>query len=251
MKIKYFGATLVGLTMTLGGAFALNAMLAPAVNPAAPHGLQKEEAEATAYENTPATATWTLDLGTADQTATFSVADAFAGSAITIGENISVKGLDNKGKQMTWFSPAAKENAPAESNAIRFVIEPQFGVMFTPTKVSFKSTRFGTNGGNMNVSWENPDKTTVALAEGILPNRDNDATNPVSEFEYNVTGTTTTLGSCALLINLYNLDSGKNVGIKDLVIEGTLTGANAETVTATWSYDNDAVKAATLALSGS
>ena len=251
MKIKYFGATLVGLAMTLGGAFALNAMLAPAVNPAAPHGLQKEEAEATAYENTPATATWTLDLGTADQTATFSVADAFAGSAITVGENISVKGLDNKGKQMTWFSPAAKENAPAESNAIRFVIEPQFGVMFTPTKVSFKSTRFGTNGGNMNVSWENPDKTTVALAEGILPNRDNDATNPVSEFEYNVTGTTTTLGACALLINLYNLDAGKNVGIKDLVIEGTLTGANAETVTATWSYDNDAVKAATLALSGS
>ena len=173
-------------------------------------------------------ATFAFNAGTEGQKADFGEgADYFLNSKVTYGENLTLNGKDNKGNNQTWFGPAVKQTKADETNAIRFLITPRPGFVFTPTKVSLKSTRYGTNGGSLDIAWQNPDKSTVALATAQQPNRDN-ATPNVSEFAYDVTGATPAEGTSALLVNLYNLDKGKNVGFADIVIEGTLSGTEKE-----------------------
>lgn len=178
-------------------------------------------------DNEPATATFPFNLGTDNQTATFTNSDYFLSGKVTYGSNLVLEGLDNKGNGQTWFNPATKESAAKESNAIRFLIQPKFGLSFTPTKVSLKTTRYGTDGGKLDIAWQNADGTATQLATGVAPNRDN-ATPNVSELSYDITDAVVGEGACGLLINLYSLDNGKRVGFADIVIEGTLSGTEKE-----------------------
>ncbi|MCR4919983.1 MAG: pectin esterase [Prevotella sp.] len=174
-------------------------------------------------DNEPATASFPFNLGTDGQTATFSQAAYFLNSKVTYGSNLTLDGKDNKGHNQTWFNPAAKETNAAESNAIRFIVTPKPGLRFTATKVSFKATRYGTNGGYMDIAWQNADGTTLTLDTNQRPNRDSDA-EPVSQYAYDISGATAGDGPQGLLINLYSLDPGKHVGYADIVVEGTLSG---------------------------
>ena len=180
-------------------------------------------------DNEAATATFPFSLGTDKQTATFSNSDYFLSGKVTYGSNLMLEGVDNKSNGQTWFNPISdtKEAAAAESNAIRFLIQPKFGLSFTPKKVSLKTTRYGTDGGRLDIAWQNADGTTVELAKEVQPTRDN-ATPSVSELSYDITGATAGEGACGLLINLYSLDHGKRVGFSDIVIEGTLSGTEKE-----------------------
>jgi len=178
-------------------------------------------------DNAAATATFKFDQGTEKQTATFNEADYFVSSKVTYGSNLKLDGKDNKSLNQTWFNPVSKQSGAKDDNLIRFIIQPKFGLTFTPTKVSFKSTRFGTGGGHMDISWVNPDGSKVSLAKDQLPPRDNESPN-VKEFSYNITGAKPGEGACGLAINLYSLDPGKHVGFSDIVIEGTLSGNEKE-----------------------
>ena len=205
--------------------------------------LQKAPQDKVTLTDEPATATFAFNLGTEGQTADFGDAEPyFITSKVTWGSNLKLKGLDNKGLGQTQFEPYEQQNeqsggtAADESNAIRFLIQPGFGFAFTPTKVSVKCTRYGTDNGLLDFSWENPDKTTVSLAVGVKPNREN-GNNPAnadeqgqkfSDLTYEVTGATPAEGTCGLLINLYHLQSGKQIGFSDIVIEGYLNGTEKD-----------------------
>ena len=185
-------------------------------------------------DNEPVTATFAFNLGTEDQKADFGEAsDYFVTSKVTWGSNLFIKGLGASGGGQTQFEPLTQQNegesgtAADESNAIRFLIQPNFGLAFTPKKVSLKTTRYGTDNGLLDFSWQNPDKTTVSLAVGVKPNRNNDS-NPVTELSYDIEGATPGEGTCGLLINLYHLQGTKQIGFSDIVIEGTLTGKEKE-----------------------
>ena len=128
----------------------------------------------------------------------------------------------------TRFQPTvANESAPSADNAIQFLFRPYPGLKFTPTKVSAKATRFGTDGGKLDFAWINPDGTTVSLATEQVANRNNKSDAP-SDFAFDVTGATVAEGECGLLINLYSLGDTKQVGFADIVIEGTLSGEKQE-----------------------
>lgn len=178
-------------------------------------------------DNEPATATFPFDLGTEGQTATFTDAAYWLSSKVTIGSNFTINGKDNKGNNQTSVLSGSKESKADETNALRFLITPRPGLVFTPSKVSFKATRYGTNGGTLDFAWQNPDGTQVSLDKGQQANRDN-ATPNVSEFSYDITGATAAEGACGLLINIYSLDQGKSLGFADIVIEGTLSGNEKE-----------------------
>ena len=185
-------------------------------------------------DNEPVTVTFAFNLGTTGQKADFGEgAPFFINSKVNWGSNLEFYGLDANNIGQTLFMPIEQQNeteggtAADESNAIRFLFQPRFGYTFTPTKVSLKTTRFGTDNGLLDIAWENPDKTTVLLEQGVKPNRNNENPN-VSELSYEVTGATPGEGTCGLLINLYHLQNGKQVGFSDIVIEGTLTGTERE-----------------------
>ena len=192
--------------------------------------------EATSLDNEPATATFPFNLGTEGQTATFSNADYFLNSKVTVGENFTIEGKSNQsGFDQTRLLCSSKETAAGETNLLQFLITPKPGFTFTPTKVSFKATRYGTDGGKMDIAWMNPNKKTVSLATGVTPNRENgkDANKvqtdyKYSEYNYNITTATPAEGACGLNIYIYNLDPGKRYGFADIVIEGTLSGTEKE-----------------------
>lgn len=240
MKIKQIGGAAALLAMTLAGALALNAVTAPAATRADGENQPQEyvtdksfkvEQKATkgsvTLDNEEAKASFSFGLGTEGQTAEFSNPDYFLTSKVTYGENLTLDGKDNKSMDMTWFGVKSQSSGPDEDNAIRFIIQPNFGFTFTPTKVSFKTTRFGTDGGYLDIAWENPDKSTVSLAKEIKPDRENKDPN-MTVCSYEIEGTTPGEGACGLLINLYSLASGKRIGFKEIVIEGTLSGTEKE-----------------------
>ena len=190
--------------------------------------VQKAPKQLATLDNEPVTANFAFSAGIDGQKADFGEAtDYFVTSKVTYGSNLSIYGSR---QNQTQFMPETQQNeeeggtAADESNAIRFIIQPNFGLAFTPKKVSLKTTRFGTDNGLLDFSWENPDKTTVLLAQGVKPER-NDG---VSELSYDIEGATPAEGKCALLINLYHLQSGKQIGFGDIVIEGTLSGTEKE-----------------------
>ena len=192
--------------------------------------------EATSLDNEPATATFPFNLGTEGQTATFSNADYFLNSKVTVGENFTIEGKSNQsGFDQTRLLCSSKETAAGETNLLQFLITPKPGFIFTPTKVSFKATRYGTDGGKMDIAWMNPNKKTVSLATGVTPNRENgkDANKvqtdyKYSKYDYDITGATPAEGACGLNIYIYDLDPGKRYGFADIVIEGTLSGTEKE-----------------------
>lgn len=190
--------------------------------------------ELATLDNEPVTATFAFNIGTEGQKADFGDANAyFVTSKVTYGSNLVLKGLDANGIGQTQFDPLTQQNessggtAADESNAIKFLIQPNYGLTFTPKKVSFKTTRFGTDNGLIDVSWMNPDKTTVSLAVGVKPVRNNETT-PYSALSYDINEATPAEGTCGLVINLYHLQNGKQIGFSDIVIEGTLSGTEME-----------------------
>lgn len=178
-------------------------------------------------DKAPATATFTFGLGTEKQTAEFDQPDYFLSSKVTYGSGLVLDGTDNKSNNQTWFNPTSKQSSANETNAVRFLIQPKHGLKFMPTKVSFKTTRYGTDGGALDVAWESADGKTVSLATGVKPQRDN-ATPNVTECAYDITGATSEEGACGLVVYIYSLDNGKHVGFSDIVIEGTVTGEEKE-----------------------
>lgn len=183
--------------------------------------------------NEPVKATFAFNLGTAGQGSNFSIwGDYFLTSQVTIGSNLSVKGVDVKGLGQTLIEPQKLQekedgsSAADESNAIRFLLQTKRGITFTPSKVSLRTTRFGTDDGLLDFSWENPDKTTIPLAIGVQPNRDDEDSN-VSKLSYSIKGAAPTEGLCGLLVNVYSME-GHQIGLSDIIIEGTLNGKERE-----------------------
>ena len=200
--------------------------------------VQKPKQAAETLENKPVTATFPFNLGTEGQTANFGdAADYFVKSKVSYGSGLFLKDVNaGGGFDQTRFEPYDQNNKADETNIIDFVIQPQYGLTFTPTSVALKTTRFGTDNGLLDIAWLNPDGTTVSLATEVKPNR-NSGTNPAiasedglkfSDLSYEVTGATPAEGPCGLRINLYKLQSGKQIGFADIVITGMLNGQMVE-----------------------
>lgn len=186
--------------------------------------------EATTLDNEPVIATFPFNLGTEGQTATFSNADYFLNSKVTIGSNLSIKDKSTltdaeTGAQVdqTRLQPTTKLDTPDEASAVRFTITPKPGFAFTPTKVSLNVTRYGTDNGLADVTWEVAGGENIVLATGVKPERNNKNPN-ISKLSYNIENATAAEGAATLLLHLYSLQDGKQFGLNDIVIEGTLSG---------------------------
>lgn len=200
----------------------------------------KAKKEPTTLDNEAVTATFPFHEGTEKQTAEFGDdADYFLSSKVTHGSGLTITGKgtpkDLTTPVETLFQPTEKVNSATDDNAIQFIIVPKPGFTFTPTSVSITATRFGTNDGLLDFSWLNPDNTTVTLATGQRPNRndgskkhDTDTDAKFTTFTYEITGATPAEGQCGLKVNLYGLANTKQIGFSDIIINGTLSGTEKE-----------------------
>lgn len=200
----------------------------------------KAKKEPTTLDNVAVTATFPFHEGTEKQTAEFGDdADYFLSSKVTHGNGLTIIGTgtpkDLTTPVETLFQPTEKVSSATDDNAIQFIIVPKPGFTFTPTSVSITATRFGTDDGLLDFSWLNPDNTTVTLATGQRPNRNNgskkhstDTDAEFTTFTYEITGATPAEGQCGLKVNLYGLANNKQIGFSDIIINGTLSGTEKE-----------------------
>lgn len=172
--------------------------------------------------------TFKFDQGTSGGSGTItfsnSTADLFASSSVTLGSNFAYYSWNSTFSQ-TLVNPKTDD----ATDNLDFLITPATGWTFTPSQVSFSTTRYGTDGGSIDVSWINSGGgSTVSVATGIKPYRNNGTPN-ILEWSSSVTAGSVGDGACGLRLGLSNLKTGKQVGFSDIVITGTLSKASGIT----------------------
>ena len=173
--------------------------------------------------------TWPFDAGTADQTATYASAiSEFMGSnEVSIGANLTLGGTRKLNNiTFTQFTPTVNNEATAnDGNAVTFKFNAGEGYFFHPTNISFQAARIGTDGGSLDVFWQN-ESGTYEIANLITPNRNN-ATPPYSTINREVTGVGSAAGTSALKIHIYKLGNTKQMALANIIVTGELRKADA------------------------
>ena len=192
--------------------------------------VQYEAKEPTTLDNEPATATFPFNLGTSGQKATFSNADYWIGSKVATGSNMGI--LDSRtisDVTFTRIQPKSASASAAATDYVLFRIQPKFGFTFTPKSVSLKAYKDGTGNGKLTIKWVTADGTETEIASNVDVQRNN-ATPPYSSFTYDdLSKVTPVEGVCGLKVYIGgNLATNKQVGLSDVVIEGTLSGTEVE-----------------------
>ena len=198
-------------------------------------------ATAQTADNIAAKATWKLNLGTADQVATFTPegsSDFILRNYMTVGSELTVSGVANTtdGHTQTFFKQGSKKSSMSDNNAVCFMLAPKPGIAFTPSHISFKAARWVTDDCKMDAYWVNDDNSRKTLMTSKKPNRDG-TDETVSTYSFDLTGTKASEGVCGLRINIYGMNSGKQVSLGDIEIEGTLYGTVGEVITYSLTID--------------
>ena len=196
--------------------------------------VQYAQKEKITLDNEAATVTFAFNEGTEGQKAAFSNADYFLSSKVTYGSNLTLKDKNTlkdveteENVDMTRFEPATKLDTPDEQSAVRFVFTPKPGFSFKPTKVSLKASRFGTDNGLIDVTWEVANGENLVIATAVKPERNNKTPN-ISKLSYDITDAAATEGPQTLLLHLYSLQEDKQFGVSDIVIEGIMNGTEKD-----------------------
>ncbi|MBK0370193.1 pectinesterase family protein [Flavobacterium agrisoli] len=182
--------------------------------------------------NETTTISWPLTTGNVGQTATYSgtTNNYFLQDYITIGTNLNYAGIKTvTSLPGTGFQPTTQSSAVDASNLIGFHLIPKNGLSFTPTQVSFRSTRYGTGGGLLDVYWESSDGTAQLLVANLNPNRDNNTTAPNLPYTLGVYDLSNlpipaSNAKCTLAFYLHDLGNTKQVSLADVVVTGTVNG---------------------------
>ena len=184
-------------------------------------------AKTKAVNQQPVTITFPFNQGIDGQKASFDSETNAALFKLNFTEYGSALKLYGKNNSQTLFQPKQQDGGTSDINYVDFLIAPKHGMTFTPTRVSLKATRYGTDGGQLNIVWLNSDESTVSLETGVKPNRDNGNPN-FSTLSYDIKEAKASDNRCGLRVNIYSLGESKQVGLGDIVIEGTLSGEPVE-----------------------
>lgn len=198
--------------------------------------------------NTTSTVTWPFNLGTANQTPTYSTGTEsyFKPAYVTLGSNYvynGIKILTKTNLTYTTVKNSTAANTPAGvavGNLLAYTIVPATGLSFTPTSMSFDCQRFGTDGGLIDLYWKSNDGTTTTstlLKANIKPARDSQTDLNVDTNSFSVDVTALSIPSstkdCALELYIHSLGSTKYVGIANVVINGNINGTISTVTTYT------------------
>ena len=176
-----------------------------------------------------ASISWKLDTDTEEQ-ATVSMPDCFAGSSITCGAKMTCKGTKTNGAGQTHllFQPTEQASAAADDNAVDCMVTLKDGYEFVPTSVEANASRWGTNGGSMDMLWVNGDGTTTKLLTGQTPERAVDSSDGTSYAPYftllskSLTNAKATTGTFGVRFNIYGIAANKQYSLGNLNIQGKL-----------------------------
>lgn len=201
--------------------------------------------------NETATITWPFNSGATGQVATYSgsasTASYFKPDYITLGANYVFNGKATPNATTVTADPSlsgltftrlkatvASGNTPSGAvtdNLLTFNVTNVTGLSFKPTSVSFKCLRFGTGSGLIDLYWKSNDGTTTAstlIQANIKPGRDNAIVAGDNTTSVNIDLTSLNLPAstkeCTLQVYIHSLGSAKDVGISNVIVNGTVSG---------------------------
>ena len=154
-----------------------------------------------------------------------------AGSALTVENTKSYRGASGEANiPQTRIYNGTGASFPATAgadNTLTLTLFPEEGFSFVPTRLSFQAARYGTDGGNISASVDAGD-THVGLLDNVGVSRDGKSLT-VASFSEEISGVTATAEK-PLKVNFSFLGLGKTkeMGLSNLVIEGTLVGAASQ-----------------------
>lgn len=186
----------------------------------------------TVFENAEASAVWAFTSNATDPAIT-SPKGAFTMNSVSTG-SFTVGTGSAKDVNYVTVMPA-----DATDPTVIWSIKPAKGLTFTPTKVSAKVQRFGTDGGTLDVIARTGDGQEVTLETGLIPLRNNKtiaagddkhAGNEklCEEFTLDVPASLASTEGFSLVVKVSNLGSNKTVGFSDVRIYGTVNGTVAD-----------------------
>ncbi len=182
------------------------------------------------FENAEASAIWAF-TSSATEAAVTTPEGAFTMNSVSTGSFTMGTGSAKDVNYVTVMP------ADATDPVISWSVKPAKGLTFTPTKVSAKVQRFGTDGGNLDVIARTGDGKEVTLATGLIPVRNNKtladdkfAGNEklVEEFILDVPADLASVEGFTLAVKVSNLGNTKTIGFSDVQIHGTVNGTIAD-----------------------
>lgn len=179
-------------------------------------------AGAQTVDATDATVAWSFSQGASSSTtATVSAEGAVSATSYTLGDKLNIYGVQTVGDQtMTLLNPTEKiANAVNEAAYVTFSITPKKGITFTPKTLTFNASKIGTSGGTLEVR-ATADGTTTTLETGFNPER----SSSYSAKTINLTELGSTTGRVDISIYVYYLNSGKQLGLNNIVVTGDFKG---------------------------
>ena len=154
-----------------------------------------------------------------------------AGSALTVENTLNYRGASGESNitQTRIYNGTGNSfsSSAGADNTFTLKLTPEEGFSFVPSRLSFQAARYGTDGGNISAAVD-AGETHVALVNNAGVNRDGkDLT--IASFSEEITGVTATADH-PLMVNFSFLGLGKTkqMGLSNVVIEGTLVGAAAQ-----------------------
>jgi rhamnogalacturonan endolyase len=181
--------------------------------------------------------TWAMNAGEeiANEKATYSLPEYFTSSTVTIGSKLEAIGIkeNSAGQTQTQFQPTEQEKTASDDNAVNMMVTLKDGYEFQPTKVSVNASRYGTNGGTVDMLWVNGDGSTSKLLTGQTPERSADESNGTSHAPYytalskDITGAKATTGTFGVRLHVYGIANNKQIGLCDMLISGKIFSTSA------------------------
>ena len=171
--------------------------------------------------------TWELSTAIPDTKMVTGIVDGQASNYVsqalmTIGSNLVPNNTRNiNSKTMVLLKSTEKQSA-AETNAVNFSINVGENYTFLVRKIHFLLSRIGTDSGNADVSWQS-ENGTVSLALGMELNRNKAENGWYTEYDEEINTIPAASGEQKLVINIYNVNAGKETAIGNVVISGLIT----------------------------
>ena len=154
-----------------------------------------------------------------------------AGSSLTVENTLSYRGASGEANitQTRIYNGTGSSfsSTAGADNTLTLTLTPEDGFSFVPTRLTFEAARYGTDGGYISASVD-AGTTHVDLVTNAGVNRDGKNLT-IASFSEEITGVTATADH-PLKVNFSFLGLGntKQMGLSNVVIEGTLVGAAAQ-----------------------
>ena len=155
-----------------------------------------------------------------------------AGSALTVENTKSYRGATGEANitqtRIYNGTGASFSSTAGADNTLTLTLIPEDGFSFVPSRLGFQAARYGTDGGNISASVDAGEAHSDLVTNASV-NRDGKGLT-ISSFSEEMTSITATSDK-PLKVNFSFLGLGKTkeMGLSNVVIEGTLVGAATQT----------------------